>query len=86
MNWNTRGVEPTSHVLDITNIMRDDLPQESLAQKQALANRRIRRQGISKCRKSSNNGKTIRAQIKAVIKQPMRPLLHQKILKKENHV
>ena len=34
----TTGVEPTAHVLDISNIMRDDLPQESLSQEQALAN------------------------------------------------
>jgi aspartyl-tRNA(Asn)/glutamyl-tRNA(Gln) amidotransferase subunit C len=34
----TTGVEPTAHVLDISNVMRDDLPQESLSQEQALAN------------------------------------------------
>jgi aspartyl-tRNA(Asn)/glutamyl-tRNA(Gln) amidotransferase subunit C len=34
----TRGVEPTSHVLDISNIMRDDVAGESLTQEKALAN------------------------------------------------
>jgi aspartyl-tRNA(Asn)/glutamyl-tRNA(Gln) amidotransferase subunit C len=34
----TTGVEPTAHVLDISNVMRDDLPQESLSQERALAN------------------------------------------------
>ncbi len=34
----TRGVEPTSHVLDINNVMRDDIPAESLPQEHALAN------------------------------------------------
>jgi aspartyl-tRNA(Asn)/glutamyl-tRNA(Gln) amidotransferase subunit C len=34
----TRGVEPTSHVLDISNVMRDDVPGESLSQDKALSN------------------------------------------------
>lgn len=34
----TSGVEPTAHVLDINNVMRDDQPVESLSQEQALAN------------------------------------------------
>lgn len=34
----TKGVEPTSHVLDIKNVMRDDAVVESLTQEQALAN------------------------------------------------
>jgi len=34
----TKGVEPTSHVLDINNVMRDDVPRESLPQERALAN------------------------------------------------
>jgi aspartyl-tRNA(Asn)/glutamyl-tRNA(Gln) amidotransferase subunit C len=34
----TKGVEPTSHVLDINNVMRDDVPSQSLDQEQALAN------------------------------------------------
>jgi aspartyl-tRNA(Asn)/glutamyl-tRNA(Gln) amidotransferase subunit C len=34
----TTGVEPTAHVLDISNVMRDDLPAESLSQERALAN------------------------------------------------
>jgi aspartyl-tRNA(Asn)/glutamyl-tRNA(Gln) amidotransferase subunit C len=34
----TSGVEPTSHVLDINNVMRDDVAGESLTQERALAN------------------------------------------------
>jgi aspartyl-tRNA(Asn)/glutamyl-tRNA(Gln) amidotransferase subunit C len=34
----TKGVEPTSHVLDIKNVMRDDVSAPSLPQDQALAN------------------------------------------------
>jgi len=34
----TKGVEPTSHVLDINNVMRDDVPEEGLSQERALAN------------------------------------------------
>lgn len=34
----TKGIEPTSHVLDINNVMRDDVAQESLPQDRALAN------------------------------------------------
>ncbi len=34
----TKGVEPTSHVLDINNVMREDIPEESLPQERALAN------------------------------------------------
>jgi aspartyl-tRNA(Asn)/glutamyl-tRNA(Gln) amidotransferase subunit C len=34
----TKGVEPTSHVLDINNVMRDDVPGECLTQERALAN------------------------------------------------
>jgi aspartyl-tRNA(Asn)/glutamyl-tRNA(Gln) amidotransferase subunit C len=34
----TKGVEPTSHVLDISNVMREDVAHESLSQEQALAN------------------------------------------------
>ncbi len=34
----TKNVAPTSHVLDITNIMRDDAPGQSLPQDRALAN------------------------------------------------
>jgi len=34
----TRGVEPTSHVLDIKNVMRDDVAMQGLTQEQALAN------------------------------------------------
>jgi aspartyl-tRNA(Asn)/glutamyl-tRNA(Gln) amidotransferase subunit C len=35
---NTAGVEPTAHVLDINNVMRDDIPGESLSRERALAN------------------------------------------------
>ena len=34
----TKGVEPTSHVLNINNVMRDDIPDESLPQERALSN------------------------------------------------
>jgi len=34
----TKGVEPTSHVLDINNVMRDDVADVSLSQERALAN------------------------------------------------
>jgi aspartyl-tRNA(Asn)/glutamyl-tRNA(Gln) amidotransferase subunit C len=34
----TAGVEPTSHVLDIMNVMRDDVARPSLPQERALAN------------------------------------------------
>ncbi|OGW34042.1 MAG: asparaginyl/glutamyl-tRNA amidotransferase subunit C [Nitrospirae bacterium GWD2_57_9] len=34
----TKDVPPTSHVLDMSNVMRDDVPQESLSQERALAN------------------------------------------------
>ena len=34
----TAGVTPTSHVLDINNVMRDDTPMDSLPQERALAN------------------------------------------------
>ncbi len=34
----TKGVESTSHVLDIKNVMRDDVAVTGLTQEQALAN------------------------------------------------
>jgi aspartyl-tRNA(Asn)/glutamyl-tRNA(Gln) amidotransferase subunit C len=34
----TKGVEPTSHVLDLKNVMRDDVAEPGLTQEQALAN------------------------------------------------
>ncbi len=34
----TAGVEPTSHVLDMSNVMRDDVSAPSLSQEKALAN------------------------------------------------
>ncbi|MED3574060.1 Asp-tRNA(Asn)/Glu-tRNA(Gln) amidotransferase subunit GatC [Cytobacillus praedii] len=35
---NTDGVEPTSHVLDLKNVMREDIPQEGLPQSEVLKN------------------------------------------------
>lgn len=34
----TTGVEPTSHAVPVTNVMRDDVPCPSLSQSDALAN------------------------------------------------
>ncbi|MDA8098238.1 MAG: Asp-tRNA(Asn)/Glu-tRNA(Gln) amidotransferase subunit GatC [Nitrospiraceae bacterium] len=34
----TKGVEPTAHVLDMKNVMRDDAVEPSLSQERALAN------------------------------------------------
>ncbi|MBI5189892.1 MAG: Asp-tRNA(Asn)/Glu-tRNA(Gln) amidotransferase subunit GatC [Nitrospirae bacterium] len=34
----TTGVEPTSHVLPISNVFRDDVPRPSLSQDDALGN------------------------------------------------
>lgn len=34
----TSGIEPTSHVLPITNVMRDDLSMPSLSNEEALKN------------------------------------------------
>jgi len=34
----TDGVEPTSHVLDMKNVMREDIPQEGLPQAEVLKN------------------------------------------------
>ena len=31
------GVEPTSHVVDVTNVLREDLPRPSLPRERALA-------------------------------------------------
>ena len=35
---NTASIEPTAHVLDIKNVMRDDVGRPSLTQDRALAN------------------------------------------------
>ena len=35
---NTKGVEPTSHVLPIKNVFKDDSPRPSLTPDEALAN------------------------------------------------
>lgn len=34
----TKGVEPTAHVLDIRNVMREDIAAPSLTQERALSN------------------------------------------------
>lgn len=34
----TRGIEPTSHVLSLSNVMRDDIPRPSLPKEEALMN------------------------------------------------
>ncbi len=34
----TDGVEPTSHAVPMTNVMRDDIPRPSLPQEEMLAN------------------------------------------------
>jgi aspartyl-tRNA(Asn)/glutamyl-tRNA(Gln) amidotransferase subunit C len=34
----TKGVEPTSHILEINNVMRDDVAAESLPQEKAIGN------------------------------------------------
>ena len=34
----TSGVEPTAHPLELTNVMRDDVPHQSVQTEQALAN------------------------------------------------
>ena len=34
----TKGVDPTSHILDLKNVMRDDVSVSGLTQEQALAN------------------------------------------------
>jgi aspartyl-tRNA(Asn)/glutamyl-tRNA(Gln) amidotransferase subunit C len=34
----TKGVEPTAHVLDLKNVMRDDVAAPSLPRERALAN------------------------------------------------
>ncbi len=34
----TAGVEPTAHVLELVNVLRDDVPRPGLAPEEALAN------------------------------------------------
>jgi aspartyl-tRNA(Asn)/glutamyl-tRNA(Gln) amidotransferase subunit C len=34
----TEGVEPMAHAIELTNVLRDDVPQPSLPREQALAN------------------------------------------------
>lgn len=41
----TSGVEPTSHVLPLTNVMRDDVVHECLSNAEALANAPAAEQG-----------------------------------------
>jgi aspartyl-tRNA(Asn)/glutamyl-tRNA(Gln) amidotransferase subunit C len=47
----TKDVEPTSHVLDINNVMRDDVPEASLPQDRALVNGPDRASGHYKVRR-----------------------------------
>jgi aspartyl-tRNA(Asn)/glutamyl-tRNA(Gln) amidotransferase subunit C len=35
---NTDGVKPTSHVLDIKNVFREDTPSDTISQEEALKN------------------------------------------------
>ena len=34
----TKDIEPTSHVLSISNVMREDVPRDSIAREDALSN------------------------------------------------
>ncbi len=34
----TKGIEPTSHVLTLSNVMRDDIPRHSIPKEDALMN------------------------------------------------
>ena len=34
----TKGIEPTSHVLSLSNVMRDDIPRPSIPKEEALTN------------------------------------------------
>jgi len=34
----TKGIEPTSHVLSLSNVMRDDIPRPSIPKEDALMN------------------------------------------------
>lgn len=34
----TKGIEPTSHVLTLSNVMRDDIPRPSIPKEDALMN------------------------------------------------
>lgn len=40
------GVKPTSHVLALSNIMRQDIPQQSLSAEEALRNAPCRRENF----------------------------------------
>jgi len=41
----TTGIEPTSHVLPLTNVMRDDVVRDCLSNAEALANAPAAAQG-----------------------------------------
>jgi len=41
----TKAVEPTSHIIDLKNVLREDKAQNWLAQKHALANAPQKKQG-----------------------------------------
>jgi aspartyl-tRNA(Asn)/glutamyl-tRNA(Gln) amidotransferase subunit C len=34
----TEGIEPMAHAIELTNVLREDIPQPSLSREQALAN------------------------------------------------
>ena len=50
----TKGVEPTSHVLDIKNVMRDDVSGRAFPRNRLWRMPRKRQPGTSRCRRSSN--------------------------------
>jgi aspartyl-tRNA(Asn)/glutamyl-tRNA(Gln) amidotransferase subunit C len=38
MNWIQRGIEPTAHVLPLSNVLREDVAVEGVSQEVALMN------------------------------------------------
>lgn len=44
----TSGVEPTTHALDIKNVVRKDIPWKSLSNKEALKNSKYKKDGYFK--------------------------------------
>lgn len=51
----TNHVEPTSQVTGLENVMREDIPTQSLSQEQALANTKNKRNGFFKVDAILNN-------------------------------
>ncbi len=45
---NTEGVEPTHHVIGLTNVFREDVAEESLSQEDATANAARKEKGFIK--------------------------------------